>query len=219
MPPTTPTPGQMGDERGDRPGEGRGGYRGRHRGCPVTVPAACRHSGPRDGGRAGRAALGDESAAPAIFVGQQRFAACVAHELRTPLATECGGVMAPAPLGRSPSQRCSRLSGSPPLGAAGRRLRRWRVSPRPARRACSHQLPGMPPRPSRPSCVRVVPHVAWVCGLRTHGFPSFPDPTGQGAFNLTGSGIQKNSPQFKAAIKECIPSGGLIRIRAQAPAP
>jgi signal transduction histidine kinase len=56
--------------------------------APVTVPLASRHGGLRDSRRPVRAASGDESAAPGTFAGQERFAACVAHELRTPLATQ-----------------------------------------------------------------------------------------------------------------------------------
>jgi hypothetical protein len=42
--------------------------------------------------------------------------------------------------------------------------------------------------------------------LRAHGFPNFPDPTvsGHGASeNLSGAGIDPNSPQFQAAETAC----------------
>jgi signal transduction histidine kinase len=55
---------------------------------PVTVAAPSRHGGLRDRRRQLRAAFGDEVAAPGTFEGQEGFAACVAHELRTPLATQ-----------------------------------------------------------------------------------------------------------------------------------
>src|SRR5258708_38343165 len=56
--------------------------------APGTLAAARRHRGLRDGRRAVPGGSGDEPAAPEMFAGQERFAACVAHELRTPLATQ-----------------------------------------------------------------------------------------------------------------------------------
>jgi len=38
--------------------------------------------------------------------------------------------------------------------------------------------------------------------MRTHGFPTMPDPTGLGA-NPRPSGIDTNSPQFQAAAATC----------------
>jgi hypothetical protein len=50
--------------------------------------------------------------------------------------------------------------------------------------------------------------------MRSHGITSFPDPFGnsqQIGFNLTDTGIDQNSPQFKAANETCrplMPGGG-----------
>jgi hypothetical protein len=50
--------------------------------------------------------------------------------------------------------------------------------------------------------------------MRSHGVPNFPDPitgpTGGQAINLTGLGIDQNSPTYQAANQACqsnIPSG------------
>lgn len=39
--------------------------------------------------------------------------------------------------------------------------------------------------------------------MRSHGVPNFPDPNGQGRFNLAGINI--NAPQFFAAHQACHP--------------
>jgi hypothetical protein len=47
--------------------------------------------------------------------------------------------------------------------------------------------------------------------MRSHGVPSFPDPTGQGIHIGRGSGIDPSSPAFKAAQSACgklLPGGG-----------
>jgi hypothetical protein len=52
--------------------------------------------------------------------------------------------------------------------------------------------------------------VAFSACMRTHGVPGFPDP-GNGALNLSGSGIDSSSPAFRAAQGRCqklLPSGG-----------
>ena len=37
--------------------------------------------------------------------------------------------------------------------------------------------------------------------MRSHGFPSFPDPNGQNVFTITG--IDENSPQYQSAFHTC----------------
>ena len=47
--------------------------------------------------------------------------------------------------------------------------------------------------------------------MRSHGVPSFPDPSGQGIHLGPGSGIDPSSPAFKAARSACrrlLPGGG-----------
>jgi hypothetical protein len=47
--------------------------------------------------------------------------------------------------------------------------------------------------------------------MRSHGVPSFPDPSGQGIHIGPGSGIDPSSPAFKAARSTCgklLPGGG-----------
>jgi hypothetical protein len=42
--------------------------------------------------------------------------------------------------------------------------------------------------------------------IRAHGVPSFPDPSGgSGGVNLSGAGINPQSPAFKSARKACAP--------------
>jgi hypothetical protein len=46
--------------------------------------------------------------------------------------------------------------------------------------------------------------LATVACMRKHGVPNMPDPTAQGAMNIpAGSGIDMQSPQYKAAAKLC----------------
>lgn len=50
--------------------------------------------------------------------------------------------------------------------------------------------------------------------MRAHGVPSFPDPSGGGGgINLDGTGIDPQSPAFKAARQACarLAPGGLAR--------
>jgi hypothetical protein len=40
--------------------------------------------------------------------------------------------------------------------------------------------------------------------MHAHGFPTFPDPDGQGVINITPSdGLNTNSPQYQSAVKVC----------------
>lgn len=45
--------------------------------------------------------------------------------------------------------------------------------------------------------------------MRHHGFPTFPDPNGEGAIDLAGTGIDKNSPALVAAGRICLRSAGI----------
>lgn len=47
--------------------------------------------------------------------------------------------------------------------------------------------------------------------MRSHGVPSFPDPSGGGGINLDGTGVNPQSPAFKSAQQACfrlLPGGG-----------
>jgi hypothetical protein len=78
-----------------------------------------------------------------------------------------------------------------------------------AQRACGKLLPsGGVPSPAEQAKVQESALKFSQC-MRTHGVPSFPDPTfgggGRVALKVTGGagGIDPNSPQFKAAQKAC----------------
>jgi hypothetical protein len=67
-----------------------------------------------------------------------------------------------------------------------------------AQQACqSLRLAGPPASPAQ----AVAQGVNLARCLRSHGFPSFPDPNSQGAFDLNG--IDMNSSQFQSAMQTC----------------
>ena len=76
----------------------------------------------------------------------------------------------------------------------------------PASRACGHLLPAQPL-----TAVQKQEHVRqalkFTMCMRSHGIPSFPDPTivqGGTAVGLNPPrGIDRNSPQFQAAVQAC----------------
>ncbi len=39
--------------------------------------------------------------------------------------------------------------------------------------------------------------------MRSHGVPSFPDPQPNGNLNISGTGVDKGSPQFNHAMQAC----------------
>ena len=50
--------------------------------------------------------------------------------------------------------------------------------------------------------------------MRTHGYPGFPDPNSQGAFDFGGaSGVDPNSAQFQAAMTACHPGNSKVPLR------
>ena len=52
--------------------------------------------------------------------------------------------------------------------------------------------------------------------MRTHGYPSFPDPDSQGAFDFNGSSsIDPNSSQFQAAMSACRPGNSKVRFGSE----
>jgi hypothetical protein len=65
---------------------------------------------------------------------------------------------------------------------------------------------GPPPLSAAEQIVQNKELLALAACMRTHGYPSFPDPTSHGVFDLpaTYQSVQ-NSPQFQAAINTCQP--------------
>ena len=79
-----------------------------------------------------------------------------------------------------------------------------------AQQACKKLLPGGGPPTLTPAqqAEQLKVLLALAKCLRTHGYPDFPDPDGQGAFDLTSSGnFDPKSPQFQSAMNACRPSG------------
>jgi hypothetical protein len=69
-----------------------------------------------------------------------------------------------------------------------------------ANQACQSLLPGGLGTPQR-SKQQIAEEVKLAACMRSHGFPSFPDPNSQGAFDF--SGIDRNSTQFQSAMQTC----------------
>jgi hypothetical protein len=69
-----------------------------------------------------------------------------------------------------------------------------------ANRACQALLPygGTPPAPT---ATQMAEYTKFAACVRQHGFPSFPDPNGQGVFVLHN--IDLSSPQYLSAQKTC----------------
>jgi hypothetical protein len=53
-----------------------------------------------------------------------------------------------------------------------------------------------------PTAQDLTADVRFAACMRSHGFPSFPGPDGQGVFNLPGP-INSNSPQFSSVVNTC----------------
>lgn len=75
-----------------------------------------------------------------------------------------------------------------------------------ADQACRSLLPGGGTAPHQ-SPQEIAKEARLASCMRSHGFPSFPDPNSQGAFNL--SGIDRNAPAFQSALKTCEAASGL----------
>ena len=76
--------------------------------------------------------------------------------------------------------------------------------------ACRHLLPngGHPTQTPQPDALTQAGAVRLAGCMRTHGYPTFPDPTidsvGQPVFNLQAAGIAPHSPQVLAALRGCL---------------
>ncbi len=73
--------------------------------------------------------------------------------------------------------------------------------------ACQHLLPaGRPSQSAPPSRAQTVALLAFARCLRSHGFPSFPDPTSSGQLThemLAGAGIDLHDPTVVQAADAC----------------
>jgi hypothetical protein len=68
---------------------------------------------------------------------------------------------------------------------------------------CQHLLPGGGPHPSAvPSQARIAAGRDFARCMRSHGFPSFPDPTSSG--ELSAAGIDIHQPAFVRAADACV---------------
>ena len=76
--------------------------------------------------------------------------------------------------------------------------------------ACRHLLPngGHPTQTPQPDALTQAGAVRLAGCMRTHGYPSFPDPTidsvGQPVFNVQAAGIAPHSPQVLATLRRCL---------------
>jgi hypothetical protein len=77
-----------------------------------------------------------------------------------------------------------------------------------AARACQHLLPGGGPDESRPHTqAQIAAMLAFVRCLRSHGFPTFPDPTSSGQLThemLSNAGINLQQPAVIPAADACV---------------
>jgi hypothetical protein len=79
-----------------------------------------------------------------------------------------------------------------------------------AQRACQKLLPGGGPKAMTPAqrakmmqSLRALSRC-----MRSHGFPTFPDPSADGGLQLERSGgLDPRSPRFQSAMKTCSPDG------------
>jgi hypothetical protein len=93
-----------------------------------------------------------------------------------------------------------------------------------AQEGCQKLLPnGGQPSPAQQAQERTELLTLARC-MRKHGYPTFPDPDSQGAFDFAGaSAVDPNSPQFQSAMSACRPSNSKvplsIGIKANSPPP
>jgi hypothetical protein len=85
-----------------------------------------------------------------------------------------------------------------------------------AQQTCQKLLPGGGPQPLSPAqqAQEVKELITLAACMRTHGYPTFPDPTSQGTFDFSSaSGVNPNSTQFQTAMNTCRPRGGKVPLR------
>jgi hypothetical protein len=71
--------------------------------------------------------------------------------------------------------------------------------------ACRQYFPPGAPTPAQ-SAQHEADLLRFAQCMRAHGVPNFPDPSSQGDFNFTGTGIDPNSPAVLAAGRTCLPT-------------
>ena len=74
-----------------------------------------------------------------------------------------------------------------------------------ARQACRSLLPGGMAA-AHQSAQKIAEEAKLATCMRSHGYPDFPDPNGQGAFDF--SGIDRNAPAFQSALNTCEAASG-----------
>jgi hypothetical protein len=85
-----------------------------------------------------------------------------------------------------------------------------------AQKACQKLLPGGGPPTLTPAqkAEQLKQLLTLAKCMRTHGFPGFPDPDSQGAFDFSSSGnVDPQSTQFQSAMSACRPSNGKVPLR------
>ena len=84
-----------------------------------------------------------------------------------------------------------------------------------AQQTCQKLLPGGGPQPLTPAeeAQETKELLALAKCMRTHGYPSFPDPDSQGAFDFSGGSVDPNSSQFQAAMTACHPGNSKVPLR------
>lgn len=88
---------------------------------------------------------------------------------------------------------------------------------RAAQKACQKLLPGGGPQPLSPAqaAQERTELLSLAHCMRKHGYPNFPDPDSQGAFdfNSSNSSVDPNSRQFQSAMSACRPGNGKVPLR------
>jgi len=85
-----------------------------------------------------------------------------------------------------------------------------------AQKACQKLLPGGGPPTLTPAqkAEQLKQLLTLAKCMRTHGFPNFPDPDSQGAFDFSSSGnVDPQTTQFQSAMSACRPKNGKVPLR------
>jgi hypothetical protein len=182
----------MGDEavRSDGPGQRRSSRRrrvGATVGALVVVgilAAACSNGPKSPGAAAGGSSSGNMSGLN--MAGLLAYAKCMRSHGISDFPDPSGGGIS--------------LHGGP-----GSDLNRSNPRFEAAHQACQSLLPGGSGTPTQ-SPQKIAEEEKLAACMRGHGFPSFPDPNSQGAFNFNG--IDRSSAQFQSAFSTCESEAG-----------
>jgi hypothetical protein len=74
-----------------------------------------------------------------------------------------------------------------------------------AEKACSSFVPGGFNSNPAQNAQQTAHLLAFARCMRSHGFPSFPDPTTTGSFPASIASIDRSSPSFRSAANTCLP--------------